>query len=280
MAKFDMHGALCARGLILETDSLTPLTGGQTNAVWRVRGSVDYICKLYGAPTQNPLYENNPIAEYDCLQLLRGRDLAPRPIDFFDANGVQVLVYDYVQGTQWAKGVEAVASLLTRVHGVNGVAGLRDLPASADALIAKTRNIIAMSGQDFLLDLQPKLRGARTYEHCLVHTDAVSGNIIQTTDGLRLIDWQCPGMGDPIEDYAMFLSPAMQHIYLGRQLGGTQSKAFLDHIPNAARRERYLDFAALYHWRMAAYCGWKAVLGSPDYASAQVLEITALEKLR
>lgn len=280
MAKFDMHGALCARGLILETDRLTPLAGGQTNAVWRVRGSVDYICKLYGAPTQNPLYENNPIAEYDCLQLLRGRDLAPQPIDFFDAGDAQVLVYDYIQGTQWTKGVGAVASLLTRVHEVKGVAGLRDLPASADALIAQARNIIAMSGQDYLLDLQPKLRGTKVYEHCLVHTDAVSGNIIQTANGLRLIDWQCPGMGDPVEDFAMFLSPAMQHIYLGAQLDNAQSKAFLDHIPNAPRRERYLEFAGLYHWRMAAYCGWKAAQGSPDYVPAQALEIAALEKLR
>ena len=30
---------------------------------------------------------------------------------------------------------------------------------------------------------------------------------------MRLIDWQCPALGDPAEDIACFLSPAMQVIY-------------------------------------------------------------------
>ena len=39
------------------------------------------------------------------------------------------------------------------------------------------------------------------------------GNLILGEKGLRLIDWQCPAIGDPIVDIMMFLSPGMHEIY-------------------------------------------------------------------
>ena len=51
---------------------------------------------------------------------------------------------------------------------------------------------------------------------CLIHGDTVPNNFIQSVDALVLIDWQCPALGDPVLDLAIFLSPAMQQIARGR----------------------------------------------------------------
>ena len=65
-------------------------------------------------------------------------------------------------------------------------------------------------------------------EPVLLHTDVVPGNLILGEEGLRLIDWQCPAIGDPIVDIMMFLSPGMHKIYGSGKLSMKDHETFLN----------------------------------------------------
>ena len=102
------------------------------------------------------------------------------------------------------------------------------------------------------------------------------GNIITGPQGITLIDWQCPALGDPAEDLAAFLSPAMQWLYRGQTLTPDQEQVFLSAYPNPETTARYRALKPLFHWRMAAHCLWKSERGAQDYATALRLELQAL----
>jgi thiamine kinase len=93
----------------------------------------------------------------------------------------------------------------------------------------------------------------------LVHTDCGPGNIVRSGGRLVLIDWQCPGLGDPVEDLACVLSPAMLVLYGCRPLSVATTDAFLDAYPDADTVARYRRDAEAWHFRIAAYCAWRSV---------------------
>lgn len=274
---------LCDEGIIQKTDVFVPLSGGRTNSVWKISGSVELICKLYSENTQNPLYENAPASEYACLKHLSGKSIAPEPRAFMTAGFGQVLVYEYLHGIIWDQDVASVADLLSRIHNEMLPNGLRDLPVGADALTEQSLGILAAlepERAETLRALQPIVEVTFVNPLRFIHTDVVPGNIIQTNTGLRLIDWQCPGIGDPVEDLMMFLSPAMHYIYRGRLLTDAERQDFLAAYPDKCVQERCKQLAPIYHWRMAAYCAWKQARGDDGYGDAMLLEIEALEQLR
>lgn len=269
-------------GIIQKTDRFAALSGGRTNHVWQISGSIDLICKLYSKSTQNPLYENSPASEYACLQQFTGCSIAPNPRAFFETDIGELLVYDYLEGATWRSGVSELAQMLALVHAAPMPEGLRELPSGIEELTIQTINILAAVDERDAEIIQwylPEIKTSYVPKRCLVHTDVVPANIIKTDQGLRLIDWQCPGVGDPIEDLAMFLSPAMHHIYRGKLLSATEEKDFLLAYPDANVRQGYLELAPMYHWRMAAYCAWKEARGAHEYADAKLLEIAALQDL-
>lgn len=274
---------LVDEGIIQKDDAFVPLAGGRTNRVWKISGERDLVCKLYSEGTQNPLYENAPQSEYECLKQLSGKGIAPEAICFMQTKFGEVLVYDYLHGTVWNNDVVCVAQLLARIHSEPLPQGLRTLTVGSVAVVEQTFDIlkdVKSEDADRIKALKPAgdVTGCETM--CFVHTDVVAGNLIETADGVRLIDWQCPGMGDPVEDLAMFLSPAMQHVYRGDALTNAECVAFISAYPDEAVQDRYKRMAPFYHWRMAAYCAWKEARGSDEYAAAKILEIAALEQLR
>jgi aminoglycoside phosphotransferase (APT) family kinase protein len=115
-------------------------------------------------------------------------------------------------------------------------------------------------------------------KRALLHGDPVPGNILVTPDGLRLIDWQCPAVGDPVEDLALFLSPAMQLIYRGAPLTRAEGDAFTAAYADPQVQDRLNAMQPWHHWAMAAYCAWKAARGAQRYAQAMELELAALEQ--
>ena len=108
----------------------------------------------------------------------------------------------------------------------------------------------------------------------LLHCDIVAGNVIVEDGTARLIDWQCPGRGDPCEDIASFLSPAMQLLYRGKILSAQEISEFFDAYPT--HQPRYEALAAAYHFRMAAYCQWQIEQGQNDYVAGLEAELAAL----
>ena len=255
-------------------------TGGRTNKVWRFVGEEDYICKLYLETGNNPLFNNTPEEEYKCLLWLEGSDIAPKPYKFLKTPFGKVLLYNYIKGETWSHDVETVSELLTRIRNHKYPKGLRSLSCCPSDIkqtgieITKKlnsyhKNILNMICPDVSIS---------NIEPVLLHTDVVAGNLILGDKGLRLIDWQCPAIGDPIVDIMMFLSPGMHKIYGSGKLSMKDHEVFLMSLTSNLRN-RYNIIGPLYHWRLAAYCFWKAEQGFVEYEKAAIAEIDLLKMI-
>lgn len=257
----------------------TALTGGRTNRVWRVQAADgDFVCKLYRGRDDNPLFANDPHAEFACLTALAGQSIAPEPGRILERAAGTVLLYRYLEGPVWRRNVEPVAELLRRVHAISPPVGLRNSPVGADAVLAQAEGILASvsdSAARLLLEFRPAVE-APPPALCFLHGDVVPANLLQTPEGLRLIDWQCPALGDPADDLACFLSPAMQVVYGRGPLDAEQAEAFLLAYDDPRVAERYRAMRPAYNYRMAAYCLWRVQQGNPDYRTAFEAELAVL----
>ena len=121
----------------------------------------------------------------------------------------------------------------------------------------------------------------------LIHTDAGTGNVIVGPDGPRLIDWQCPALGDPAEDLFAFLSPAFQVLYGHEPLTAAERAECLEAYGDREVLARLTALEPALAWRFAAYCAMRRVDlaradpdGSARYARALALSLDQLEALR
>lgn len=234
-----------------------PLPGGRTNRLWRV-GNLVVKCHDPGAAT--PLFPNDPQAEARALGLCAPLGLAPA----LREAGKDWLIYDHVEGTTWRGDPAPVARLLYRLHRAALPPGIfRALPNGSAQILAHARSF-APAG----LPPPPPDPQLPPVPPCPVHADPVPGNILATATGPMLIDWQCPGMGDPAEDLATLASPAMMWLYTGQKPAEGWAEAILAAYPDAAMAERTRALMPLYHWRLRAHCAWKAARGDADYAQA------------
>lgn len=248
----------------------TLLTGGYHNEVWKVRAGRGYVIeKIYNEDRAepNPMYPNRARAESAALRELAGSGLAPTFVAYHRAGPDRRprLVYEYVAGKGWTSGTSEVADLLGRVHRHEVRGRFRRLPASPGAALTHADSMVAATprvGSGDLRALRPSFGGLASRRLAprlsLVHTDCGPGNLIRAAHGLLLIDWQCPGIGDPVEDLACFLSPAMMILYEQRPHGETARQAFLDAYPDRGVVDRYLALGAAWHYRIAAYCIFRA----------------------
>lgn len=242
------------------------LPGGRVNRLWRAG---DHVVKLYLAEGASPLFPNAPAAEALVLRHLAGAALGPDLL----AEGPDWIVYRHWPGAPWRQDTAAVAAALARLHRQAPPAGLRLLPMGAAGIAAHARAFAPQAMLPPLPDLAEPPPGPRV----LVHGDAVPGNLIAGPDGLRLIDWQCPGAGDGVDDLALFLSPAMQQLYRGAPLSVAEAAGFLAAYPDRDTVARYRHLRPLLHWRIAAHCALRAAQGQADYAAALRLELAALQ---
>jgi thiamine kinase len=271
---------LLKQGIISNQTVWHAQTGGQTNKVWRLIGEKDLICKLYIETKINPLFNNIPEAEYKCLLWLDGSEIAPKPYKYLKTPFGDVLLYDYIKGQTWLHNVDTVSELLTRIRKHKYPNGLRilsclpsDIKQSGIEIISKLNSYHVNK----LINICPVV-SASDIEPVLLHTDVVPGNLISGDEGLRLIDWQCPAIGDPTVDIMMFLSPGMHEIYGSGKLSMKDHEVFLMSLTSNLRN-RYNIIGPLYHWRLAAYCFWKAEQGFIEYEKAALAEIDLLKMI-
>jgi thiamine kinase len=275
-----LHNYLSSRSLISEDTFWTLQFGGQTNKVWRLMGENDLICKLYLETKTNPLFNNTPEAEYRCLLWLDGSGIAPKPYKFLKTPFGDVLLYIYVEGLTWQKDVIIVSELLSSIRKHKTPKGLRNLsslPSNIKQTGLEIINRLNSYHKNKLKIICPDV-SISDIEPVLLHTDVVPGNLILGNEGLRLIDWQCPAIGDPIVDIMMFLSPGMHEIYGQGRLSMTDHECFLMSL-KPELRNRYNILGPLYHWRLAAYCFWKAEQGFIEYENAALAEIDLLKMI-
>jgi hypothetical protein len=220
--------------------------------VWRVG---DRVVKRYDLKARPALFGNDPLAEARALVLLAPIGLAPAPIHFDELAGV--IVYRFASGMAWNCGVERVARLLGAVHALPGH-GFRSLPVDGGAILADGDRFLSIDRGDEVRRVRPPAVRCGPVARRLVHRDAGPGNLIDNGTDLVLIDWQCPGAGDPVEDLAAFLSPGFQVLYGRAPLTPAEEEAFLDAYPTPLVVRRLRRMRPSYDWRMAAYCAWRA----------------------
>ena len=274
--------AVLARDLITCETRASRMQGGQTNRVWRLSGgvSVDLVLKLYDPKAGNALFPNDPGAEARLLSAPEMHSLTPFYVAHGETDGHSWLIFRYVDGAPWQADPEIVAGLLNRLHTSPAQSALRHVPGGSANIIAQGRALLdAIAGQDLgrsLLDAVPQMQLGPASELCLIHGDPVPGNILCAEGAAVMIDWQCPAMGDPTEDLAIFLSPAMQQIYRGHPLSAAEETRFLAAYRDQAVVARYRALAPLFHWRMACYCASRLALGKRAYQKGLTLEAARL----
>ncbi|QFT74300.1 phosphotransferase [Ruegeria sp. THAF33] len=276
----DLVDHLHAQRLVNAHPRFATLYGGRTNKVWKVKGrDSDKVLKLYSTALRNPLFRNDAELEALCLKALGTTGFVPRLRATGQYKEARWVFYDHAPGAPWRQDSAQVGALLRKLHTLPiavqapaGCNGSADLRAHGKRILQGCTS----NGRDKLADLQPSNSVAPTQQTCLIHGDPVAGNILVATGGLTLIDWQCPALGDPCEDLALFLSPAMQQLYRGSPLSKKEEDQFLSAYGRPEIVARYEQLRPWYAWRMATYCLWRAENGAPDYATGLNLETAIL----
>jgi len=282
-ARDTLADLVTARGLSTAKALWVALDGGRTNQTWRVTdGARQIVVKLFAQDTRNPLFPNNPASEIQALRHLEGHTLAPKLVDHFATPLGQCVIYEHLQGRTWRSDPAQAAKLMKRLHHIDAPEGLRNAPDGSLALHRQGEMILRMcppSEAGRVRDLLPETEVPPSGATCLLHGDPVPGNIIGEGRDLRLIDWQCPAVGDPCEDIAIFLSPAMQLAYRGTALSLAEKQVFLTAYGDANTLKRYANIAPWYHWRMLAYCLWQYARGDLQADIRAKAEIRALKQI-
>ncbi|MFS4581712.1 phosphotransferase family protein [Phaeobacter sp. C3_T13_0] len=253
-----------------------PLVGGRSNRVWRLG---DVVVKLYCARRENPLFANDPLREHAILTSLSTTGFVPSPLSLGRFEDHDWLAYRHTPGVTWASGAGQVATILGRLHEQPPVSGLPTGVNGSDELALQTRQILDLCKVSLdLRKAEPTGHVALLASTRLIHGDPVPGNIVVSHGHLTLIDWQCPQIGDPAEDIALFLSPAMQQIYRGEALTALEESEFLATYPDPEVVARYQLLKPWYHWRMASYCRWRDERDGRQDSLAYQLERAALDQ--
>jgi aminoglycoside phosphotransferase (APT) family kinase protein len=252
------------------------LTGGYLNQVFRVRGKeggddIDWVIKAFMPETELALFPNLPEDERKATYLASTIGRAPVPVSYFETEDGPVLVYEYCEGEIWREGVGEVGRLLRDLRTLETTEyGFREVPiqpaeilAEGDAFLPKIRSETRWD----LAQARPAPIAVDTVPRCFLHTDIGPGNIIVAKDTGRLvvIDWQCPAVGDPVQDVIAFLSPAFQILYGRRPVTPNQEAEFFEAYDDPELKQRYDMMLPYYDWRMAGYCATRKV----KYASTR-----------
>lgn len=247
------------------------LSGGRSNRSWRlVTADGSWVFKLFDSGRSNSLFPNDPTAEITALEALSGTGLAPDFQASFATGCGLCLVYRYVTGTPLTCTDAETIRTLAKLHDVPAPK-LRRIEATPAALMQEGRKFLeglATERAEELLRHLPKPKDIPSGPGVFLHGDPVPANVLAQGEHRRLIDWQCPALGDASADLAIALSPAMHVVYGAGPLTPAEELIALQAYPDTSVIERYLSLTPFYHWRMAAYCAWKVAQGETIYDAA------------
>lgn len=269
--------------------------GGRTARVWAAEwGGGGVVVKLTPPDAGTPMFRNDAEVEAAMLRALRGSPpLAPALRGAFAWGRAACLVAERLSGRAPAHACPELLAALARLHSTvtrppvvlpplpplrPGLG--RRLDANGDALgltpaakawIDKARAEIRESDRRACGWGDAKSGGA-----ALLHGDPVPANAILRGGTLALVDWTCAGLGDPVLDIAIALSPAMQRLYgVGPWRPQAASHA-LNAYGDTEVVARYLRLAPALHADIAGHCLWRAARGEVDFLAAALAEVEIL----
>jgi thiamine kinase len=248
------------------------LTGGRINDVWQTG---QRVLKVYRDNGASSLFPNDPVAEARALRHLAPMQITPRLYHLTARPGRAALVIEAANYGQ--PGPAEMGHLLARLHALPPVGQMRIATTSPEEIRAEVAAFRAELG-DLAPLLPPEPAGSAApppRSLSLLHGDPVPANFVSDRRGAKLIDWSAAALGDPAHDLALALSPAMFALY-GRGDHTAHASALLNAY---GRSDSYSVLAPWLHWRIAAYCLWRAAQGVPGYHDAAQLEADFLAAL-
>lgn len=256
-------------GIVGKNEIWKPLSGGRSNIVWRIG---DKVCKFYKQNRSSELFPNNPVDEKRVLDFLKGTSLAPDLLYFKQLKIGPILVYRFVDGPVFKTPSKEIAQSLSKLHSIPiQKVGLKKRNNSSKNLLRQCKTLLHGGNlQKLNLPDDPNIPDSQVQS--IIHGDPVAGNVVDNGKNAVLIDWQCCAIGDPSEDLACALSPAMHHLYGEGTLDLTTRKNFIKSYAHTEIIDRYEALGHLYHIRIAAYCFWRSRHGDKDYQEAFLKE--------
>lgn len=255
MTEVELRDFLAKQGLADSRAEVLKLKGGYLNSVWRVDAPDRcLVAKEFAKPMTGTLFPNLPEDEAEALRRLAGLDVAPDLVGFWPE--ASLLVYDFVDGDMWDGDMVSVAHLLLRKEAADPT-GFRTVPLTIPDIIAEGDALFARCASQPVASFPPAANVPPPQKLSLIHTD-IGVNLVGSGSNLRLIDWQCPAIGDICEDIYSFLSPAFQILGERAPLTDAQIRDFWDTLARPDLEERYALLRPAYAWRFAGYCAWRA----------------------
>ena len=255
MTKAELRQFLSKQGLADSQAELRKLKGGYLNTVWCVdTPDRRLVAKEFVKPMTGTLFPNLPEDEAEALRRLAGLEVAPDLVGFWPE--VSLLVYDFAEGDMWDGDIKAVAQLLLRKEAADPI-GFRSVPLNAQDILAEGDALFARCKSPPDAVCPPHVDLPLPEKLSLIHTD-IGVNLVGAGKTLRLIDWQCPAIGDLCEDIYSFLSPAFQILAEREPLTDAEVRNFWLALTRPDLEARYALLRPAYAWRFAGYCAWRS----------------------
>jgi hypothetical protein len=251
----ELRSFLTKHELVDSWTEFRKLKGGYLNCVWRVDAPDRcLVAKEFAKAMTGTLFPNLPEDEAEALRRLAGLDVAPVLVGFWpDAS---LLVYEFAEGDMWDGDMAGVAELLIRKEAADPT-GFRTVPLTVPDIIAEGDTLFARCKTPPKTTAPPRGEAPPLEKPSLIHTD-IGVNLVGAGSALRLIDWQCPAIGDICEDIYSVLSPAFQILGERPPLSAAQAREFWQALARPDLEARYALLRPAYAWRFAGYCAWRS----------------------
>ena len=255
MTELELRRFLAKQGLADSQAELRKLKGGYLNTVWCIDApNRCLVAKEFVKPMTGTLFPNLPMDEAEALRRLAGLDVAPELVGFWPEKSL--LIYDFVEGNMWDGDVQGVAQMLLRKEAADPT-GFRNVPLNPQDIIAEGDALFARCKSPPDAIYPPRVHVPPPQKLSLIHTD-IGVNLVGAGKTLRLIDWQCPAIGDICEDVYSFLSPAFQILAEREPLTDAEVSNFWLALMRPDLEARYALLRPAYAWRFSGYCAWRS----------------------
>lgn len=230
----------------LAADSaISVLSDGPTNTSYLVRRGEELCVLRIDKPMARELGLDRD-AEHDVSESTFLAGLGAEPLHYDADNGISLR--RYLPGRAWseldlhnAAKLELLAGRMRDLHALPAVGNQYEPGLAARRYARQLGTTEAREIADAANLLLADLRYT-PYRESLCHNDLVAGNILEGSKGLKFIDWEYAGMGDPWFDVAVVI----EHHGLSDTLAGGFVQAYLRRAARAPELERLESWRRFY----------------------------------
>ena len=228
-------------GLLTHSTHLKKLTGGRSNETWFANTEPPVVIKKFSAGNVSKIFDNNIHLEWACLAHLHPLGMASEPIHFHATDTLELIVTGYVEAKATRLDPHDVGQYLARLH---------HLPPPD--FLPKRRHPLPWTKS--VSEAYGPINGSPlpVRNPVFLHGDPVPANFI-SSDPMIAVDWQCPAIGDPCDDIAIYLSPGMHSIYSDHPFTAEDVHDFWRGYSNEDVRARYSELSPVYRQTFASY---------------------------